>query len=146
MLFFGWTVPDLWQLGICMNWMEKNMAKKTKKQIAIEKRIKALKTQHGTLSKQKRVLEKRLDAEGKVADKKIRALELKIDRLQSQVSKLENDPLPSEKARRKLTDKLVAVEDQIRTQEQKLRDASIPKEALGDESRRPSREAGDEEE
>lgn len=117
--------------------------KKTKKQLGIEKRIKELKTQHGTFSKQKRVLEKRLERENKIVNKKLEVIEKQLMRLEDQRSSLENKPLPSEKAKRRLTDKLVALEERIRTEEKKLRDLNPPQPP---HAHAPRTEATDEEE
>lgn len=120
-------------------------AKKTAGQVKIEQRIAKLKTEHGTLSKQKRVLEKRLDRENKAVNKKLDVIEKQLMRLEDQRSALENGDLPSEKAKRKLTDKLVKIEEKIRAEEHMLRQITAPPPPPSS-APRPDREAGDEEE
>jgi chromosome segregation ATPase len=125
-LSFGWTIPDLWQLGVCMDWMEKNMAKKTKKQIAAEKRLAKLKKDHTKLAKAKRVIQTRLNREGTVREKQLGKLDKAIERAQVAFNRLDAKSLPSEPDSRKISDKLVALEDKIRMAEGMLRAFTPP--------------------
>lgn len=118
------------------------MAKKTKKQIAIEKRIKQLKKQHEKVSREKKTIQKRIDRERDVRDKQLSKMEDAIARVQAAWKKLDEKALPSTKAVHKATEKLVALEDQIRAQEGKLRAINDPPPPLS--SKRPDREAGEE--
>jgi hypothetical protein len=97
------------------------MAKKTKKQIAIEKRLKALKSEHQKLSAQKRVIQKRLNREDRVEVKKLDQLERRIQRLQNEWDRRDRRPLPSEGKSRKIAEKLLVLESKILESEDKLR-------------------------
>ncbi len=127
------------------------MAKKTKKEIAREKKIATLKKLEKKLEVAARKLDKKLDRERAVNQRKIDNYDKEIEKIEratsKQVEKLENlrdaiyaQKLPSQKSFSKVQDQLVKARNVLRAL---VHQAQV---AADDEVRRPDREAGEVEE
>lgn len=120
----------------------KKPGKKTKKQLAMEKKLAKLKKEEKTVARKANVLSKRVEKERAANQRKIDAFDKQISKLEDKRDAIYDKKLPSGRASDKIQDKLLKLRNQIRELDYQLK-AATP---LDDEERRPDREAGEDSE
>lgn len=124
------------------------MAKKTRKQIASEKKLAKLKKEHDKLTREKKVIQARLNREQSAREKVLARLDKAIERAQAAYDKEDKKFLPSTGASQKINDRIYKLENKIRAQQQVVElmknppKPAAPSQGSADEERGP--QSGDE--
>jgi hypothetical protein len=90
------------------------MGKKTKQQLAKEKRIAKLKKEEKKLERESSALNRKLERERAKGQREIDALEKQIEKLQAKLDAIFDRALPSQKKFDKVEDKLLKVRNTVR--------------------------------